>query len=394
MEVALLTGGFDRPYAFGLATALASDSVVVDVVGSDEVDSPEMHSTPGLRFLNFRRKNHTTPGFAQKTWRVLVYYVRLIRYVITARPTIFHILWNNKIQWFDRTFLMLYYKACGKQIAITVHNVNAGKRDGNDSLVNRLTLRAQYHLADHLFVHTAQMKRELSRDFGVSEGIISVIPFGINNSVPDTDLTPAQAKQHLGVLASEKTLLFFGAIRPYKGLEYLVEAFRRLAWGTPTYRLIIAGECKKGDERYLTDLERVLSEEPCVSRVIQKIQYIPDTETEIYFKGADVLVLPYTHIFQSGVLFLAYTFGLPVVATDVGSFRDDIIEGKTGFLCRRNCDDLALTLERYFDSELFKTLDRRRKGIQNYTRRKHSWKVVSEITREAYALLLIGGERQ
>ena len=185
MEVALLTGGFDRPYAFGLATALASDSVVVDVVGSDEVDSPEMHSTPGLRFLNFRRKNHTTPGFAQKTWRVLVYYVRLIRYVITARPTIFHILWNNKIQWFDRTFLMLYYKACGKQITITVHNVNAGKRDGNDSLVNRLTLRAQYDLADHLFVHTAQMKRKLSRDFGVSEGIISVIPFGINNSVPE-----------------------------------------------------------------------------------------------------------------------------------------------------------------------------------------------------------------
>ena len=107
-------------------------------------------------------------------------------------------------------------------------------------------------------------------------------------------------------------------------------------------------------------------------------------------------MLPYTHIFQSGVLFLAYTFGLPVVATARRFFRELTypIEGKTGFLCRRNCDDLALTLERYFDSELFKTLDRRRKGIQNYTRRKHSWKVVSEITREAYALLLIGGERQ
>ena len=66
--------------------------------------------------------------------------------------------------------------------------------------------------------------------------------------------------------------------------------------------------------------------------MILKIEYVPDAETEVYFKAADVLALPYTHIFQSGVLSLGYGFGLPVIAADVGSLKEEIIEGKTG-LC-------------------------------------------------------------
>ena len=76
-----------------------------------------------------------------------------------------------------------------------------------------------------------------------------------------------------------------------------------------------------------------------------------DADTEIYFKAADVVVLPYTHIFQSGVLFLGYNFGLPAIATDIGSLRDDVIEGETGFICKP-CDaiDLANCIRKYFSS--------------------------------------------
>ena len=71
------------------------------------------------------------------------------------------------------------------------------------------------------------------------------------------------------------------------------------------------------------------------SAVTLQTEFIPDEDVEIYLKAADVCVLPYTEVFQSGVLFLAYRFGLPVVATDVGSLRDDVIEGRTGFISRR-----------------------------------------------------------
>src|SRR5207245_6751110 len=133
-------------------------------------------------------------------------------------PKVFHILWNNKFELFDRTLLMLYYKLLGKKIALTAHNVNAGRRDSNDSALNRLTLRIQYRLADHIFVHTEAMKSELLGSFGVAERRVSVIAFGINNSVPDTDLTPESAKQRLGIGGGDRVILFFGNIGPYKGL--------------------------------------------------------------------------------------------------------------------------------------------------------------------------------
>ena len=76
-------------------------------------------------------------------------------------------------------------------------------------------LRIQYRLADHIFVHTERMKAELVQHFGVRAERVSVIPFGINNAVPHTDLTPDEAKERLGVASGDKTLLFFGNIAPY-----------------------------------------------------------------------------------------------------------------------------------------------------------------------------------
>jgi len=389
IEIGLLTGCQDRPYAFGLATALISKAVSVDVIGGDEQDSPELHVTPDLRFLNLRGSQRQDAKFAEKLSRLVVYYARLIRYAAHARPRILHILWNNKIELFDRTMLMLYYKIQGKKIALTAHNVNQARRDSNDSLLNRLTLRIQYRLTDHIFVHTKKMKTELVEDFGVRERTVTVIRHPINNAFPDTDLTPAEAKRRLGVRDDERTILFFGRIRPYKGIEILLAAFRQLLTSHANYRLIIAGEPKKGSEDYLDEIQRTISREFSKGEIILKVQFIPDEEMELYLKAADVLVLPYKNIFQSGVLFLAYSFGLPVVATDVGSFREEIVEGKTGFLCRPDDPaDLAKTLEQYFSSELYRNLSKRRQEIKDYANTVHSWDAVAELTRNAYAALL------
>jgi len=387
-RVALLTGGIDRPYVTGLAVALASQNVCVDVLGSDEIDGLEMRATPMINFVNLYGSRAEANLFS-KVARVLRYYRRLLRYTATTESQIFHILWNNKFEFFDRTLLMLYYKLLGKKIVFTAHNVNAGKRDANDSWLNRVTLRAQYHLADHIFVHTELMKKQLIEEFQIREEFASVIPFGINNSVPDTALTSAEARRKLGIEDGEKAILFFGALRPYKGLEYLVEGFLQLAAKDPLYRLIIAGQPRKEAEEYLTKILQRIETDPNRGNVILKLEFIPDDETELYFKAADVLALPYTHVFQSGVLFLAYGFGLPVVACEVGSVKDEVLEGKTGFLCRpRDPLSLANALETYFASDLSKDLTRQRKHIQARASARNSWGVVSERTRKVYAGLL------
>jgi len=389
IEIGLLTGGRDKHYAFGLAMALISKSVSLDVVGSDEIDSPEMHSAPRLRFINLYDVRLNEASLVAKVCRVLLSYARLIRYAATAKPRILHILWNYKFPFFDQTVLVLYYKLLRKKIVFTAHNVNAGKRDSNDSLLNRLTLKIQYRFADHIFVHTQKMKSELVEEFGVDERAITIIPYGINNSVPDTAITPGQAKQRLGIKDSEKAILFFGNIGPYKGLEFLVTAFQRLVVNHANYRLIIAGKLRGGAEKYWENIRNAISRDVNGGRVIQKIEFIPDEETELYFKAADVLALPYTHIYQSGVLFLGYSFGLPVIAADVGSLGEGVVDGRTGFLCRpRDPSDLANAIEKYFESDLFRELNSRRQEIRAYAKARHSWDVVGETTRTVYEKLL------
>jgi glycosyltransferase involved in cell wall biosynthesis len=353
------------------------------------VDSSEFHNSDRIRFLNLQGSKSENAGLGAKTLRVLRYYGKLLRYSAQARPRIFHILWNNKFQYLDRTLLMAYYKFLRKKTVLTAHNINAGKRDGNDSFLNRLTLRVQYRAADQIFVHTEKMKSELLEEFGVSPSAVTVIPFGINNAVPRTALTPVQAKQKLGISAQDPTMLFFGNIGPYKGLEFLLSAFREVLLTHPRSRLVIAGKARGGCEEYLRKIERMIQSDASRGRVLAKIEYIADEDAELYFKAADVLVLPYTEVSQSGVLFLGYSFGLPVVATNVGSFCDDVIEGETGMLCpAQDPQSLAGAIRGYFDSELYRSLDARRPEIREFAERRNSWAVVGRMTRDVYARLL------
>lgn len=390
MEVALLTGGDDRPYVFGLATVLIKNGVSLELIGGDGLDSPEWHAGSSVRFLNLRGSQKAQDSFSTKLGIILMSYVRLIKYCWSARPDVFHIVWNNKFEYFDRTLLMLFYRALGKKLVLTAHNINKAKRDGVDTFLNRLTLKIQYRLCDHIFVHTQQMKTELVSQFGGRSSAISVIPFGINNTVPNSEMTSGEARQRLGVGNEEKAILFFGRIVPYKGLEYLVAAFQSLPQ-TGRYRLIIAGRPEKDCIQYFEAIRENAEQGNGGGKVILRIQYVPDSETEIYFKAADVLVLPYRDIYQSGVLFLAYSFGLPVIASNVGGLRDEIIEGKTGFLCRpEDAEDLAGSIEKYFGSDLYRELSYRRAEIQDYARQRYSWDVVGELTVGVYERLMEG----
>lgn len=389
ISVTLLTGGGDRPYVYGLTKALTSIGIRVDLIGSDELDEPDLRNDCGVNFLNLRGDQRHDAGVLAKVHRLSAYYWRLIRYAASAKPKLFHVLWNNKIEFFDRTLLMMYYKILGKAVVLTAHNVNKGRRDSTDSAFNRLSLRIQYGLTDHIFVHTAKMKCELIKEFNVPEDRITVIPFGINNSIAATDLSPNEAKKRLGIRGNNRTLLFFGRIRPYKGLDYLVTAFHKLIQQDDSYRLIIAGRVEQGCDQYWESIQREIQGYVATGHIISRIKFIPDSETEVYFKAADVLVLPYREIFQSGVLVLGYSFGLPVVAADVGSLKDDIIEGKTGFVfSSEDVADLARAISQYFASDLFFNLGAERRHIKEYAVQQHSWELVGQKTIDVYSKLL------
>jgi D-inositol-3-phosphate glycosyltransferase len=385
-RVGLLTGGTDKHYAVALAMALAGTGVAVDFVASTDLDCAEVH-TPGIAFLNLRGDQREDVSYARKALRVLVYYARLVTYAAVCKPKVLHILWNNKFELFDRTLLMLYYRCLGKLVVFTAHNVNAASRDSNDTWLNRASLRAQYRLCSRIFVHTELMKRQLIEGFGVAPERIIIIPYGINITLPAAGMTQTAARRRLGLGPDDRVVLFFGQIAPYKGLDYLIDAVARLS-GEDKIRLLIAGKVKQGWGHYWSAMQRAIANADIQERVLEHIHFIPDDEIEQYFAAADVLVLSYTEIFQSGVLFLAYSFGLPVVATNVGSLKESIIEGRTGFVCQpRNAADLADTIGRYFSSDLYRNLATRRADIRALASQRHSWKTVGEITAAAYVAL-------
>lgn len=393
LSISLLTGGDDRSYALGIVDALAKQGVTVEFIGSDALDAPELHASPRIRFLNLRGDQSRNVSFLRKVVRILAYYARLVSYAATAQPKIFHILWNNKFETLDRVGLMLYYRLLGKRIVFTAHNVNAAKRDGRDSWFNQVTLGIQYRLCHHIFVHTPRMKAELETEFRQPAAKISVIPFGINNTTPRTGLTRDTARARLGVAAGERILLFFGQIAPYKGLEYLVEAVRLLIRRGESVRLLIAGKVKQGSEAYWQAIDETITREKLDEAIYRHVRFIPDEEVEAFMQAADVVALPYVSIFQSGVPFLAYSFGLPVIATDVGSLRDDIVEGRTGHIVPP-CDPgaLAAAISRHFASEMHRQPDLTRGLIQAHANVRHSWETVGLITRQTYQGLIGGSE--
>src|SRR4051794_32255641 len=113
------------------------------------------------------------------------------------------------------------------------------------------------------------MRDELCQDFDVTEDVVTVIRHPINNAFPDTVLTPAAAKRRLGLADDEKAILFFGRIRPYKGIEYLLDAFRLLLSDKQAnYRLVLAGESKKGSEEYLSEIQESVATDFAEGRII------------------------------------------------------------------------------------------------------------------------------
>lgn len=160
------------------------------------------------------------------------------------------------------------------------------------------------------------------------------------------EITPhEQAQDSLGLSKEKKTLLFFGLIRDYKGLDLLIKATSHL---DDTYQLIIAGECYGDFDSY----QQLIDESPINQNIHVYQEYISDERVGTFFSASDVLILPYKSATQSGVLSIAYHFLTPIIATNVGGLGTPIIDNKIGLVV----DDLtpeALgeTIKSYFEED-------------------------------------------
>ncbi|NIQ13809.1 MAG: glycosyltransferase [Candidatus Dadabacteria bacterium] len=388
MKISILTGGKDPHYALGVLYALASKKVNIEFIANDSMINNGIEGLNNVKYLNLRGDQDPTAPLWKKIVRVLKYYFLLISFAKKTESKIFHILWLNKFTYFDRTLLNSYYKILGKKLVYTAHNIDIRERDGDNSYINKFTLKYMYKIVDWIFVHTKDMKEKLINDYKVDGDKISVIHFGINNIIPRTSLTSCEAKKRLNLNENSYSMLFFGNIAPYKGLDILIKAMPLIKQSFINIKLIIAGRIKE-DKSYWDNVLEIIKGNGLNSDIIENIRYIPEEEVEVFLKASDVLILPYRYIFQSGVMFLSYSFGLPVIATDVGSLKEEVVEGQTGYICRpEDPEDLARKVNNYFKSELYKSLEENRDKIMNFANERYSWEKIGEKTFEVYKNIL------
>jgi glycosyltransferase involved in cell wall biosynthesis len=169
-------------------------------------------------------------------------------------------------------------------------------------------------------------------------------------------------------------ILFFGYVRPYKGLDLLIEALPAIR-ARRGVRLLVAGEFYEGEGR----IRRRVTELGLADAVRFDADYIPEARVPLYFSAADVVVLPYRTATQSGIIQIAYHLETPVICTDVGGLAEVVPEGRTGFIVPPgDAGALAAAVVRFYDEDWEERL---RAGVRE-ERHKYSWEPMAAAIEE------------
>jgi glycosyltransferase involved in cell wall biosynthesis len=211
-------------------------------------------------------------------------------------------------------------------VVYTVHNLLPHDREHDPAVVAHY--RRLYHRVDHLVVHAGFQQQQLQERFGIAPERITVIPHG--PLFHRLQLPPRrEAAARLGLKGPGPYLLHFGHMRPYKGTELLLAALPTVLQRHPQAVLLLAGPATAARRRALEDHITACG---LKGHVQAHFGYLPTAVLADYFALADVVVLPYRHIDQSGVLLSALGLGLPVIASDCGGVSETIRAQDLGYL--------------------------------------------------------------
>jgi glycosyltransferase involved in cell wall biosynthesis len=292
---------FTPPYDHALSAALARAGADVELITSrfayGSVAAPDGYA---LREHFYRHARGAAGSRVRSLSKLAEHVPDMLRYRQVARDAdVVHFQWLD-VQWLDRLLLP------GAPLVLTAHDLLPREpRPGQVAAQRRL-----YDAVDALVVHSEYGRGQLVRGLGLDPGKVHVIHHGAFEHLARLPSQPlaAELEQVAGPV-----VLFFGLLRPFKGVDVLLEAWRGMPAGA---ELWIVG-------RPRMDIAPLLASAPPGVRFISR--YVPDAELASYFRRADVVVLPYSRterFDQSGVLATALAFAKPVVLSDVGGFGE------------------------------------------------------------------------
>jgi glycosyltransferase involved in cell wall biosynthesis len=340
-RVNLLSTCFQAEYEVGFARGLAANGLEVTVLGASASERERLESS--IEFIDVRGSQDPRRSKLGKVMGILRYVGEYCLLGLRRRDELFH---TNGL-FVGRGGMPALVEAAVQRLAfrrwwLTVHNLVPHDRD---SRFNRWVSRCIYRMPDRLWVHTAKMRDELVAGFGVRPERVSVLEHGIDQFVEVEAGAKERLAERFGTPAGARLMVQFGNISPYKGVDVFLDAIHRLpARGDVAF--LVVGKCR--DAALGERLRRAIGELQAAGHSVRWVDdYVSTADVRLLLSAADVLVMPYRHIDQSGVLFSAKSAGLPIVASDVGSFADYVTPGHDDLVPPGDVEALAGALRRH-----------------------------------------------
>jgi glycosyltransferase involved in cell wall biosynthesis len=267
----------------------------------------------------------------------------------------------------------------GIRIVYTVHNVT--RQDAPHQGIP--LFRRAYSVADTLICHGEDARAELMRDFGVPPKKIWIIPHGpLFEDKPKQ--SPQEARAALGLRGDETLVLWLGVISPYKGIPFLLDAWKLVQRSTAKARLLIAGT---GDPGVMAEVRKKVATNGLLSSVSLRLEFIPVDQLPLLYQAADILVYPYKAGTTSGALLTGLNYGKAIIATKLPFFKDYLKDKESALLVDYgDVQALASSLQTLIQQPQERT--RIANVLVRHSWQGMSWEEIAKKTREVYETTL------
>jgi len=299
------------------------------------------------------------------------------------KPDVIHIHWLDVLivgsttpktlaKGFRTLFELSIVKLLDISIVWTVHNLESHQKKYPqwEMFYRRLLPRVYF---DHLISHCNSAKESINREYKIGSSLpISVIPHGNYIGKYPPNKAGESVYRELDIDSDRNVLMFFGQIKPYKQVPYLIDIFKSA--DVPDTTLLIVGNPDSNQ------LEReIMSRSQNREDINTKLEFIPNEEVSKYFNVVDATVLPYRNILTSGTAILSMSHSCPVVVPELGCLSELITDGDEGICYNPNNRGLEHAIERAIDSDL------RSMGDTSYRKiRKFDWNSIAQDTVAVY----------
>ena len=318
---------------------------------------------------------------AGKIKKITNYYFawkKLIKIIKKERIDILHMQWLS-FSPLDYYFIKKAKRLC--KIVFTIHDIEAFDKHKYDkryyhkiySLVNQIIIQTENNI---------ERFKILFPEISCNKLNLAYHGHFLDFSTPKEK---EDSRERLSIPKDKFVFLFFGQIKKVKGLDLLLNAFSRLLKDCNDVFLVIAGNVWKNTFK---PYQKIIDDNKINGNVMCNIGFIPDDEVCYYFSSADVCCLPYTELYQSGVIQLSYSYKKPAIVSDLPAFLTVVRDKKNGFVFENN--NIHSLYEKMLEAYSCKSLSEMGDIGFEFVKQKYDWNIIAKKTIDIYQRALNG----